>query len=76
MPKKVELNLKVRGPNYYDNVPIVPKSDVQTKFFCIDCGIELDEHDVTANLNMWGTFQSVCTDDCENHVDKRGNYVG
>lgn len=44
--------------------------------FCNDCGIELDEHDVDANLNMWGVFHCLCSDCCEYHVHpKTGAYV-
>lgn len=30
--------------------------------FCKDCGRELDEHDVDANLNTWGVFKMFCSD--------------
>lgn len=34
---------------------------------CIECGVELDEHDVTANVNTWGVFRQVCSDHVELH---------
>lgn len=46
--------------------PIIPVAPV---LFCLDCGMELDEHDVTANLNVWGVFKGYCSDDIENHVE-------
>lgn len=36
-------------------------------FFCIDCGIELDQHDVDANIATWGVFKSLCSDCCEHN---------
>lgn len=30
---------------------------------CILCGLELDRHDVDANLTTWGVFRAVCSDD-------------
>ena len=50
---------------------VVPKNDTPKKFFCIDCGIELDHHDVTANLNTWGIFKLLCSDDIENHTGEQ-----
>lgn len=41
-------------------------------FFCTECGIELDEHDVDANISTWGDFKSVCSD-CVCEVDMRIN---
>ena len=35
--------------------------------FCIECGIELDEHDCDANLATWGVFRMVCSDCVEVH---------
>jgi hypothetical protein len=31
-------------------------------FFCIVCGVELDCHDVDANLTQWGVFKCYCSD--------------
>jgi hypothetical protein len=38
-------------------------------FLCVDCGIELDTHDVDANLASWGVFRSLCSDCCEYHPE-------
>ena len=37
-------------------------------FYCTECGIELDEHDVDANIATWGDFKCVCTE-CVEIVD-------
>lgn len=29
---------------------------------CSECGIELDSHDVDANMATWGVFKGVCSD--------------
>jgi hypothetical protein len=42
---------------------------VTRQFYCIDCGIELDQNDVDANLTTWGVFKCLCSDDIENHVE-------
>lgn len=40
--------------------------------FCTECGIELDSHDVDANVATWGVFRQSCTD-CVPEVDARLN---
>lgn len=35
--------------------------------FCLDCGVELDEHDVDANLATWDVFKGFCSDCIENN---------
>ena len=40
----------------------------QPVFFCKLCGIELDEHDVDANLCTWEEFRLYCSD-CIAEVD-------
>lgn len=44
----------------------------QPVLFCNECGIELDSHDVDANLATWDVFKNVCTD-CIESVDLRDN---
>lgn len=41
-------------------------------FYCTECGIELDHHDVDINIATWGVFKLVCTD-CVYEVDTRIN---
>ena len=45
---------------------------LQPSYFCTECGIELDIHDVDANLATWGVFRGVCSDDVQ-RVDEREN---
>ena len=36
---------------------------------CTECGIELDGHDVDANVAQWGVFKCICTDCIEGVVN-------
>jgi hypothetical protein len=45
-----------------------PADEAPKTFFCVDCGIELDIHDVDANLNMYGVFKGYCSDCCGNDL--------
>lgn len=59
------------------NVPIkkAAKTRAKTKiYFCQLCGIELDVHDLDANLTTWGVFKSVCSD-CVHDADEYPNLL-
>jgi len=40
--------------------------------FCRDCGIEIDQNDVDANLNTWGVFKGLCSDCIEYNWNREG----